>query len=95
MKEMMEKSIEVSKIMKFISHEARLKILCYLTTVEKAPVEDITKCAGISQSQTSQFLGKMKDFGLVDYSKDKNKVLYFIKDNRVSLLMEEIKNIFC
>ncbi len=94
MKKMQKKCGEVSSLLKHFSHPQRLFILCYLSNGEKQ-VTEIHEAAGLSQSQTSQFLKRMQAEGLLGQRREKNFSYYFIKNPDVSKLLKSMQRIFC
>jgi DNA-binding HxlR family transcriptional regulator len=63
-----EKTNEVARILKLLSHSKRLLILCKLIKKNRTVGELEEHCA-ISQSQLSQFLAKMKREKLIESDK--------------------------
>jgi ArsR family transcriptional regulator len=81
------------KSMQGISHPVRLMIL-YALTKEELSVNDLSHFAGVSQSVTSQHLGKLKDSGILESRKESNKVFYYIKDPKIKDLIKQIIKLF-
>ena len=94
MKLMQEKCFEVSSLLKHFSHPQRLLILCYLSDGEKQ-VSDIHEAVGLSQSQTSQFLKRMQNEGLLGLRREKNYSFYFVENPKVLKLLKSMQKIFC
>ena|SRR5690606_19521376 len=94
MKQMQEKCVEVSSLLKHFSHPQRLLILCYLSDGEKQ-VTDIHEAVGLSQSQTSQFLKRMQNEGLLGLRREKNYSFYYIENPDVLKLLKSMQKIFC
>jgi DNA-binding transcriptional ArsR family regulator len=94
MKLMQEKCNEVSALLKHFSHPQRLLILCYLSKGEKQ-VSDIHEAVGLSQSQTSQFLKRMQNEGLLGLRREKNFSFYYIENTEVLKLLKSMQKIFC
>lgn len=91
---MQEKCVEVSALLKHFSHPQRLLILCYLSDGEKQ-VTDIHEVVGLSQSQTSQFLKRMQNEGLLGLRREKNYSFYYIQNQDVVKLLKSMQKIFC
>jgi DNA-binding transcriptional ArsR family regulator len=91
---MQEKCVEVSSLLKHFSHPQRLLILCYLSDGEKQ-VTDIHEAVGLSQSQTSQFLKRMQNEGLLGLRREKNYSFYYIQNPDVVKLLKSMQKIFC
>jgi DNA-binding transcriptional ArsR family regulator len=94
MKVMENKCDEVAALLKQFAHPQRLLILCYLSDGEKQ-VSDIQEAVKLSQSQTSQFLKRMQNEGLLGLRREKNFSYYFITNSDVIKLLKSIKKIFC
>ena len=94
MKLMQEKCVEVSSLLKHFSHPQRLLILCYLSDGEKQ-VSDIHEAVGLSQSQTSQFLKRMQNEGLLGLRREKNYSFYYVENPKVLKLLKSMQKIFC
>lgn len=94
MKQMQEKCVEVSSLLKHFSHPQRLLILCYLSDGEKQ-VTEIHEAVGLSQSQTSQFLKRMQNEGLLGLRREKNYSFYYVENPDVLKLLKSMQKIFC
>jgi ArsR family transcriptional regulator, virulence genes transcriptional regulator len=84
---------EACRTLRSLSHPGRLKVLGQLTTGEKS-VSDLQACCGLSQSQMSQFLTRMKAEGLVLCRRDGRYQKYGLADKRVARLIEAVQAIF-
>ena len=85
---------EVASILKVLSHPLRLKILALLINKEQA-VGELAKICGCSQSQMSQFLGRMRLENLVKSRKQGHSVFYEIHDSDLKTLISTIITIYC
>ena len=94
MKTMQNKCEEVAGLLKNFSHPQRLLILCFLSEGEKK-VNEIHEAVGLSQSQTSQFLIRMLNEGLLGTRREKNNSFYFIANPDVIKLLKSMQRIFC
>lgn len=86
--------IEAVEILKILSHKERLKILCFIWK-ENKNVSDIVEYLWISQSQTSQFLIKMKDMKLIENNKVWTQNFYKVSDEKVLKIIESLRLIYC
>ena len=84
----------VSQLLKSLSHPVRLKILCQLIERERT-VNELTEFCEISQSAMSQFLGRMKQEGVVDSRREQNFMYYRVTDPSLVKLLRAIKEIYC
>lgn len=81
---------EICLILKALSHPQRLLILSYLLNGQKT-VSELVQSTGISQSQISQFLIRMKFEGLVVSERNGKYQVYSIIDERLAHLMNTIQ----
>lgn len=91
---MQGKCEEVASLLKQFAHPQRLLLLCYLSDGEKQ-VSDISAEVGLSQSQTSQFLKRMQNEGLLGLRREKNYSFYYIENPDVLKLLKSMQKIFC
>jgi ArsR family transcriptional regulator, virulence genes transcriptional regulator len=89
----LEKCNEVSKILKSLSHPVRLKILCQIFNADKTVCE-LAKFCKISQSSMSQFLGRMRAEGVIDFTKNGTTVYYRICNPKIYKMMQAIYKIY-
>lgn len=89
------KILEVSELLKVISNNTRLEILCYLEAGEMNVNEINEKISGISQPAISQHLNLLKLNKVVVTEKRGQHVFYKIEDKRVIALLNSIREIFC
>jgi DNA-binding transcriptional ArsR family regulator len=80
--------------MQAMSHPARIKILCMLSSGEQM-VQDLTDAIGTSQSNISQHLGILKACGMINSRKEATKTYYSIEDPRILKMITLTRDIFC
>jgi ArsR family transcriptional regulator len=85
---------EAAEVLRMLSSEARLMVLCQLGTGEKS-VGEINALVGLSQSALSQHLAKLRREGLVATRREAQTIYYRITDERVSRLVVTLYEIFC
>ena len=90
----MDKTKEISQVLKALGHPDRLRLLCLLTEGERTVTQLVDSC-GVSQSQISQFLARMRAEGLVTAKRVGQSVSYRIARPEVKKLIRQLKNIFC
>jgi DNA-binding transcriptional ArsR family regulator len=83
-----------SEILKSIAHPIRLKILCFLTDGEKT-VGEIEKEFGSSISNISQHLTVLRKMDIIKRRKEANFMYYSVKEQKVVLLLDTLKRLFC
>ena len=86
--------LEVSALMKALSHPQRLMLMCYMAKSEKN-VSELLELCDISQSQLSQFLNRMQREKLLKVRKEGNFVFYSISDKKILKLIQTMQKIFC
>jgi len=67
---------------KGMAHPRRIQILRILKSGEKT-VNELARLAGIPQSNMSQHLALLRQFGLLNTRRDGNSVYYAISDRRI------------
>ncbi len=94
MEEMKAKAKEIADLLKLLANENRLLILCELT---KGPqtVNELLQTLRITQSGLSQHLALLKAHGILAYDKQAQNVYYNVKDPRVLVLLDVLKNTYC
>lgn len=94
MEDMKIRAREIATLLKSLSNENRLLILCELVK-EPLSVGEMTKRLHITQSGISQHLTILKSNGILDYDKKAQTIFYKIKDERVVQLMSLLKDLYC
>ena len=85
---------EVSRILRSLAHPQRLLVLSHLAMGEKN-VTELQDLCGVSQSQLSQFLNRMKAEGLVHSRQEHLYRYYSISDPRLAQLVVVLEKLFC
>ena len=91
---LVEKAKHASEMLKQLSHESRLLMLCFISDKEKS-VQEIEKFLGTSQSNTSQHLAKLRSTGLIKTNKIGNQVFYSINNPDVLKVIKALQEIYC
>lgn len=78
-----------ARLMRSLSHPARLVIACKLVGVEMC-VGDLEQVTGVRQPTLSRELAKMRANGLLRTRRQSKAIFYSIADPRVRLLLEAI-----
>jgi ArsR family transcriptional regulator len=89
------KAAVVADILRAISNERRLLILCKLVERGEASVNALAAEVGLSQSALSQHLAKMRDEGLVTFRRESQTLWYRIADPRIEQLFGTLHDLFC
>jgi len=83
---------EHAEVCKVLANPKRLMILYLLSRKERVSVGEIASFLGISMTNASQHLAKLKDRGLVVGRKDGQTVFYSIVDNRITNACDLIRS---
>ncbi len=94
MEEMKQKAKEIADLLKLVANENRLLILCELSKGPQS-VGSLLEKLNITQSGLSQHLALLKANGILDYDKKAQSITYNIKDKRVLMLLNTIKETYC
>jgi len=93
-KEMESSAKRVSGLLKALSHEGRLMILCQLIENEKS-VGDIAQSLDMRDAAASQQLALLRKDGLVETRREGQTVFYSVTRTDVRLLIEFLYLQFC
>lgn len=85
---------EAAAMLRAISHEARLLVLCELAAGERSAGE-LVEMSGLSQSALSQHLAKLREEGLVATQRDGQSIYYRISDQRAARILKVLRDIYC
>lgn len=91
---MLEKAVDAANFLKIISHPHRLMILCSLIQKEHS-VSELTEIVGIAQTAMSNHLSTLRETGLVKFERQHRVLMYSVCDDRVSVILGAIYQIFC
>ena len=90
-----EKAGEAAALMKALSNENRLLVLCHLVSDETLTVGELVERVGLSQSALSQHLARLRSEGLVTFQRDAQTLHYRIADARAGRLLGLLRDLFC
>ncbi|GGG04331.1 MULTISPECIES: ArsR/SmtB family transcription factor [Cysteiniphilum] len=91
---MHENAQKAANLLKAISHESRLMILCLLTQRELS-VSELAEYSNLSQSAFSQHLSVLRKEKLVTTRKESQTVYYQLKDPNVKKIIDTLYEIYC
>ena len=86
---------QAAKLLKALSNERRLMILCKLVERGEDNVNSLAETVGLSQSALSQHLAKMREEGLVTYRRESQTLWYRIADPRIEDLFATLHRLYC
>lgn len=85
---------KASDLLKAISHESRLLILCILTEGEKS-VSELEELMAMPQATVSQQLARLRLDHLVTPRRDGRTIYYSIASEEVAAMIEMLYDFFC
>lgn len=85
---------EAVNVLRALSNETRLMVLCHLGDGEMS-VGELNDAVGMSQSALSQHLARLRADRLVETRREAQSIYYRIADPRVSALVSALHTIFC
>ncbi|SEA98232.1 ArsR/SmtB family transcription factor [Alkalimonas amylolytica] len=94
LQEMRKNSAKAAKLLKAISNERRMLILCYLLEGEMS-VGEMNDRLELSQSALSQHLALLRRNQLVKTRKEAQTVFYRIESDEVKAVMKVLHDLYC
>lgn len=91
---LIEQARKASELLKALSHETRLLILCILSEGEKS-VSDLEQILSMPQATVSQQLARLRIDGLVSTRREGRMIYYSIAGDDVSGVVETLYDLFC
>lgn len=85
---------EAVELLKALSNERRLLIVCALCMKERS-VGELEKIVELSQSALSQHLARLRRDGLVETRRVAQTIYYSLKDDKAHMVLESLMHIFC
>lgn len=91
---MSQAACDAAALLKALSHEGRLMILCHLVTGEKTVTELETLLAA-RQAAVSQQLARLRLEGLVTPRREGKTIYYALADDRPKRILETLYDLYC
>ena len=85
---------KASDLLKALSHETRLMILCILSEGEKS-VSELEEILSMPQAAVSQQLARLRMDGLVETRRDGRMIHYSIVNHEVASVVGTLYDLFC
>jgi DNA-binding transcriptional ArsR family regulator len=82
------------KLLKAMSNETRMMILCELLRGERS-VSELEERIGISQSALSQHLARLRRYALVSTRRSSQTIYYSLNGTEVPVVIEALYRLFC
>lgn len=89
------KAGEAAGLLRNLSNEYRLLILCHLSSTTEMTVGALVAEIGLSQSALSQHLAKLRAEGLVAFRRDAQTLYYRVDDPNVGCMLNALRDIYC
>jgi DNA-binding transcriptional ArsR family regulator len=86
---------DAAALMRALSNEHRLLILCHLIAREEMPVGDLVSKIGLSQSALSQHLARLREEGLVTFRRQAQTLFYRVCDERAASVLSLLQQFYC
>lgn len=90
-----EKAAEAASLLKALSNEKRLLIMCHLISSGELTVGALVDEIGLSQSALSQHLARLRNDGLVTFRREAQTLYYRIADPKTGRVIEVLRDIYC
>ena len=91
---MTQSAQRASDVLKAISHEGRLMILCHLVTGEKS-VTELEQLLSVRQAAVSQQLSHLRLEGMVVPRRQGKTIFYRLTDDKPRQILEVLHKLFC
>ena len=92
--ELLEQARKASELLKALSHETRLLILCLLSEGEKS-VSELEETLAMPQAAVSQQLARLRFDRLVTTRRDGRIIYYSIASDEIGKIIEQLYTLFC
>ena len=91
---LLEQARKASDLLKALSHESRLLILCLLAEGEKS-VSELEEIMDMPQAAVSQQMARLRFDQLVDTRRDGRMIYYSLASAEVAPVIETLYGLFC
>ena len=92
--EMAGRAGEVASLLKTLSHQARLMIVCTLVEGEFS-VSELEEKLDIHQPHLSQYLTVLRNAGIVETRREGKQIFYSLAEEKAARLVGALYDIFC
>ncbi|MBD0273935.1 MAG: helix-turn-helix transcriptional regulator [Acetobacteraceae bacterium] len=90
-----EKAAEAARLLRLLSNERRLLVLCHLVAEGEMGVGALAEAVGLSQPALSQHLALLREEGLVATRKEAQAVFYRLADPRAARVLSLLRDLYC
>ena len=84
----------VSRLLKALSNERRLMVLCHLSQGEKS-VGELERAVGLGQSALSQHLARLRRDALVQTRRDAQTIYYSLASAEAVAVIRTLYDLYC
>lgn len=91
----MDNAKYIAELLKVLSNENRLMIVCYLLEAPMTVSELHQKINNLTQSALSQHLALLKAHRILDSNKNGLSITYSIQDERIRSVIKVLKENYC
>ncbi len=91
---MIVKAENTATQLKIIANPYRLMVLCALVESSRN-VSELMDLTGASQTLMSNHLAVLRNAGIIDYERDHRTLNYFLKDQKMKILLETLHTVYC
>ena len=88
------KTGQAARLLRALSHGARLRVMCELAGGERSAGE-LVSASGLGQSALSQHLAKLRGEGLVATRRDAQTIYYRIADAKALQILKALYELYC
>lgn len=92
---MIKEAKEVAELLKVLSNENRLVVVCYLIEQRMTVSQLNAKLDHLTQSALSQHLSVLKAHKVLESNKNGLNIVYSIRDERVIKLIQCLRDNYC
>ncbi len=92
--DMADSAQAASDLLRALSHEARLMILCMLVEGEKT-VSELEDLLNLRQSSVSQQLARLRGDRLVNKRRDGKAIYYSLASTEARIIIEALYDLYC
>ena len=92
--QLQDNALKASVLLKAMSNEHRLLILCQLVGGEKS-VGELVRLVGLSQSALSQHLARLRRDGVVRTRRDAQTIYYSVASAEALAVLDRLYEIYC
>ena len=89
------KAAEAARLLRLLSNERRLLVLCHLVTEGEMTVGALAEAVDLSQPALSQHLALLREEGLVATRKAAQAVFYRLADPKAARVLALLRDIYC